>query len=130
MTRTIALSGALCGALCALLLFTPSRAMAHPGHDHTVMGTVKSIKDGHVAVEAKDGTISTFMIADTTKILRGREKATAADIKVGERIVAIAAAPPGAAGSSGHAAGGHDPAAMLVAKEIRLGAAAKPTGSD
>ena len=87
------------------------------------MGTVKSIKDGHLEVEAKDGKVSTFMLAEATKILRGKTRVTAAEIKVGERVVAIGA-PPAAAGGAASPDSGH---AMLVAKEIRLATAAKPT---
>ena len=95
-----------------LIVSTAPLALAHPGHDQTVMGTVKSIKGQHVEVEAKDGKVTVFMLADTTKILRGKVKAAAADIKVGERIVAIGAA---------HDGDGH-PAGALTAKEIRLAA--------
>ena len=106
--------------LVLLAVAAPMRALAHPGHEHTVMGTVKSVKDGHVAVEAKDGKVTTFMLAQTTKILRGKEKATEADIKVGERVVAIGTAPEKKSGDP-HA--GEHGADMLNAKEIRLAAA-------
>jgi hypothetical protein len=94
-------------------LFAPPSGDAHPGHDHTVMGTVKSVRDKHVEVEAKDGKVTVFMLADTTKILRGKVKAGAADIKVGERIVIT---------GTTHEGAGH-PAGMLLAKEVRLAAA-------
>jgi hypothetical protein len=106
--------------LALLALALPGRVAAHPGHDHTVMGTVKAIQNGHLEVEAKDGKVSTFMLTATTKILRGKVKATAADIRVGERVVAIGAAPPKDAAHEG----GH-PAGMLVAKEVRLAAETK-----
>ena len=105
----------LFAALTVLALLAggaPTLASAHPGHDHTVMGTVKSIKDNHLEVEAKDGKVTLFMLAETTKILRGKVKARAADIKVGERIVAIGAT---------HTGAGH-PAGTLLAKEVRLAA--------
>jgi hypothetical protein len=103
-----------------LVLALAGRVAAHPGHDHTVMGTVKAIENGHLEVEAKDGKVSTFMLTETTKILRGKVKATAADIKVGERVVAIGAAPP----KDAPHAGGH-PAGMLIAREVRLAAETK-----
>ncbi len=108
LTRLIAALAVV--ALAALI--APPGAAAHPGHDHTVMGTVKSIRDHHVEVEAKDGKVTLFMLAETTKILRGKVKASAADIKVGERIVAT---------GSAHEGAGHPPG-MLLAKEIRLAA--------
>jgi hypothetical protein len=103
---------AILAFLALIVLAAPPRVVAHPGHDHTVMGTVKSIRDNHVEVEAKDGKVTLFLLADTTKIRRGKVKAAAADIKVGERIVATGAAHEGA---------GH-PAGMLLAKEVRLAA--------
>lgn len=103
--------------LATFLFAATGQALAHPGHDHTVMGTVKSIKEQHLEVADKDGKVTVFMLADTTKVLRGKVKATAADIKVGERIVAIGAAPTG----TGHEGAGH-PAGMLTAKEVRLAA--------
>lgn len=124
MTRRIA-----CGtALCAVLALVPAGARAHPGHDHTVMGTVKSIRDGHLEIQTKDGKVSTFMIEATTKILRGKERVATADIKVGERVVAVGATPTPPAGG-GHDMSGQGAAGMLVAKEIRLGAA-KPAASE
>ena len=48
--------------LALLALALPGRVAAHPGHDHTVMGTVKAIQNGHLEVEAKDGKVSTFML--------------------------------------------------------------------
>jgi hypothetical protein len=101
--------------LSFIALVAPSGASAHPGHDHTVMGTVKSIKDQHLEVEVKDGKVMLFMLAETTKILRGKVKAAAADIKVGERVVVI---------GTDHEGAGH-PAGTLLAKEVRL-AAPKP----
>jgi hypothetical protein len=107
MTRRSIIFTAFAGVLAAA-----STTLAHPGHDHTVMGVVKSIKNQHLEVEAKDGKVTLFMLADTTKILRGKAKTTAADIRVGERIVAIGAA---------HNGEGHPPG-MLLAKEVRLAA--------
>lgn len=112
MTRPPLPLTAILAVLALVALIAPPPAAAHPGHDHTVMGTVKSIRDKHVEVEAKDGKVTLFMLADATKILRGKVKARAVDIRVGERIVAIGAAHEGA---------GH-PAGMLLAKEVRLAA--------
>lgn len=102
---TVVVRGLVVLGLCALVA---GPAAGHPGHDHTIMGTVKAIKDGQVEIEAKDGKVVAVRLASTTKILRGATKATAADIAVGQRIVVIATSPGGAAPSA------------LVAKEIRL----------
>ena len=109
MTRSLA-------AVAILMLFAlavPPRFVAHPGHDQTVMGTVKSLKENHLGVEDKDGKVTMFMLAETTKILRGKVKAAPADIKVGERVVVIGTTHEGADHSAG----------TLLAKEVRLAAA-------
>jgi hypothetical protein len=98
-------------ALLVLAWFV-APALAHPGHDQTVMGTVKSIKGGQLEVEAKDGKVSTFTLAESTKVLRGKVKVAASEIKVGERVVAV--------GSTHQESG--QPEGALMAKEIRLAA--------
>lgn len=109
--------------LAAIALVGPARIVAHPGHDQTVMGTVKSFKAPHLAVQGKDGKVTTFVVAETTKVLRGKVKASASDITVGERIVVTGSthAGPGEGASPGGGGAGH-PEGSLLAKEIRLAA--------
>jgi hypothetical protein len=61
--------------------------LAHEGHDHRVMGTVARIQETQLEVKDKDGKIVTVTLNDSTKILRGKQKAGKADIKEGERVV-------------------------------------------
>lgn len=77
-------------AVAALLviLAVPGVGLAHGGHTHKVMGTVSTIDGTHVMVKTSDGKTVMVMMDDKTKITRGKAKATAADVKVGERIVA------------------------------------------
>jgi hypothetical protein len=66
----------------------PSVASAHKGHDHKVMGTVSSIDGATVMVKTTDGKTTMVMLNAKTKITRGKAKVTAADVKVGDRVVA------------------------------------------
>jgi hypothetical protein len=106
--------------LVVLSIVAPLAALAHEGHDHTVMGTVKSVQDKHLEVQDKDGKTATFMITDKTKIVRGKTAAMAQDIRVGERVVVIGTMENEEGSSS--ATGKHS--AMMIAKEIRLGSSA------
>ncbi len=116
MTRRLA---AIFVALCAITLIAPRLVRAHEGHDHKVMGTVKSIQEKHLEVQDKTGKTSMVMITDQTKILRGKTAAALADIKVGERIVVIGTMEK--AGTSAKA----DQGSMVTAKEIHLASASK-----
>ena len=96
----------------SVVAFAP--ALAHEGHDHKVLGTVTEITATHVTVKAvKDGAVSVIAFAPTTKVTRGKVKLTAADIKVGDRVVV----------NIGSAK------APLTAKAVELGGAPTTTSS-
>jgi predicted sulfurtransferase len=116
MTRRLA---AIVVVLCAISLIAPRLVLAHEGHNHKVMGTVKSIQEKHLEVQDTTGKTSMVMITDQTKILRGKTAAALADIKVGERIVVIGTMEK--AGTSAKAEQG----GMMTAKEIHLAGASK-----
>ncbi len=94
------------------IMFAPSIA-AHKGHDHKVMGTVAAIHENHLEVKAADGKESAITLNEKTTILRDKAKLTAADIKVGNRVVVVATETKDKDGKT-----------TLVAKEVRLGTAA------
>lgn len=77
-------------ALAALVtaLAIPGVSFAHEGHAHKVMGTVSSVDGKNMMVKTTDGKTVMVMMDAKTKILRGKAKAEAAELKVGERIVA------------------------------------------
>ncbi|MPY86846.1 MAG: hypothetical protein GEU99_02895 [Luteitalea sp.] len=105
-------------ALFAVAIAARPAVFAHEGDDHKVMGTVKSIRDGHIEVQDQDSETTTFMVTDKTKIRRGKVPAELADIEVDERVVVIGAMEKKTKGVE-HPSD-HD--AMMTAKEIRLGA--------
>jgi hypothetical protein len=93
-------------------LAIPGYALAHEGHVHKVMGTVATVHENHLDVKTTDGKISTVTLNEKTKILRGKAKATAEDLKPGERVVVSATEKKG-----------NDGKEEMIATEVRLGPA-------
>ena len=77
-------------AVCAVVaaLAVPAVGLAHEGHAHKVMGTVSSVDGKNIMVKTTDGKTVMVMMDAKTKITRGKVKAEAAELKVGERVVA------------------------------------------
>ena len=93
--------------LTALAVF--GYAFAHEGHVHKVMGTVTALRDHSLDVKAIDGKPWTITLNEKTRILRGKTKATASDIKPSERVVVTATETKGKDGKT-----------AFIATEIRL----------
>jgi hypothetical protein len=74
--------------LCLLVL--PAAALAHPGHDHKLMGTISAIDGSKVTVKSTDGKEQAVELSPATKITHGKTKGDAADLKVGMRVVVVA----------------------------------------
>lgn len=76
-------------ALLALtMLAGPARwAAAHPGHAHTIMGTITMAHEGLVEVLDSNNEKTAFKITKATRILVGRVAGTEKDLKAGSRIV-------------------------------------------
>jgi len=106
MTKRFISSTALVVALAI-----PGFALAHPGHAHKVMGTVTTLDENHLEVTATDGKTSTITLNEKTKILRGKARVKADDIKTGERVIVTAMETKGKDGTT-----------TMVATEVRLGA--------
>ena len=65
-------------------------AMAHPGHEHKIMGTVTMAAVDHVMLKDQDGKDATVSINKDTKFLRAKKAMKVSDVKVGMRIVVTA----------------------------------------
>lgn len=89
-------------------MFLPGLLLAHEGHDHKVLGVVAALHENHLQVKDKADKTHTITLNTTTKIVRGKTKLAATDIKVGDRVVV-------------NVGNGKEP---LVAKEVQLGAVA------
>ena len=97
------------GAALAFALTVPAYVRAHEGHAHKVMGTVTTVHENHLEVKATDGKTSTITLNEKTRIVRGKTKTTAADIKPAERVVVTAMQTKGKDGKT-----------TMVATEVRL----------
>lgn len=107
MTRrfTIALLTAI-----PLAVFAAVPALAHPGHEHKVMGTVTMAASDHVMLKDKDGKGVTVYITKDTKVVKDKQEMKVADIKTGLRVV-VTAVTEGEKGKE-----------KMIAKTIQLGA--------
>ena len=65
----------------------PMVALAHPGHDHKLMGTISSIDKNKVVVKTTEGKDMTFEITPITAFKRGKDKGAMSDLKAGMRVV-------------------------------------------
>ncbi len=101
--------------LVGFALTPAARVLAHPGHEHKMMGTVSVVHQNHVEVKATDGKTSMFTMNEKTRVLRGNAKVHADAIKVGERVVVTAIETTDKDGK-----------ALMVASEVRLAVAAQP----
>ena len=71
----------------AAALLAPTVSLAHPGHDHKLMGTISSIDKTKVVVKTTEGKDMTFELTPLTTFKRGKDKGAATDLKAGMRVV-------------------------------------------
>ena len=74
-------------AVLALSLFAPVTSLAHPGHDHKLMGTITSVDKNKVVMKTTEGKDMTFEILPTTTLKKGKDKGSQAELKAGMRVV-------------------------------------------
>jgi len=74
----------------ALSLLVPAVPMAHPGHDHKLMGTISSIDKNTVVMKTTEGKDATFEILPTTTFKNGTKRGAQTDLKAGMRVVVSA----------------------------------------
>jgi hypothetical protein len=77
----------LFAATLALALLAPAATKAHPGHDHKILGVVTVIHQNHLEVKDAKGNVTKHVLSATTKVRKDKSKASAVDIKVGDRVV-------------------------------------------
>lgn len=76
----------------AWLALVPIAAAAHEGHQHHVLGTITAIGETRIVVQTTDEKTHeqkavAIALNGATKIRRGDEAASRADLRVGERVV-------------------------------------------
>jgi hypothetical protein len=74
-------------AVLALGFLIPAVPMAHPGHDHKLMGTISSIDKTKVVMKTTEGKDMTFEIIPTTNFKQGTKRGMQTDLKAGMRVV-------------------------------------------
>lgn len=104
----------IAGMALMATLVVPAVSLAHEGHSEKVMGTVSSTDGNNLMVKTTAGKTIMVMMDAKTKVMRVKEKLTAADVKVGDRVVAEGAEEKG----------------MLMATSVQLGAAPAVTAKD
>ena len=72
--------------LSILTLALAATALAHGGHKHQFLGTVKAVNGNQLAVTTTDGGDVTFTLTDATSYTKGNGAATKADLKAGVRV--------------------------------------------
>jgi hypothetical protein len=74
-------------AVLVVSLLAPAIPLAHPGHDHKLMGTITSIDKNKVVVKTTEGKDMTFEITPITAFKNGKQKGMQSDLKAGMRVV-------------------------------------------
>ena len=87
MTRRL-LMGTI--AVVALMAWSGASALAHPGHEHKVLGTISMTAPDHVMLKDKSGTDHIIQINAATKFVRAKKAMKAEAMKVGMRVVVTA----------------------------------------
>ena len=103
-----------------ILLMSPVVALAlvtltyaHEGHHTRIMGTVAAIHGTQLEVKDTGGKTSTIALDDKTRVRKGTASLKRDDLKAGDRVVVTAMTMKGSDGKP-----------MLMAEEVRVGAAA------
>ena len=74
-------------AVLTLGFLIPAVPMAHPGHDHKLMGTISSVDKTKVVMKTTEGKDMTFEIVPTTTFKQGTKRGMQTDLKAGMRVV-------------------------------------------
>jgi hypothetical protein len=62
-------------------------AIAHPGHEHKLLGEIVAVDGDRVTIKTNDGKERAFEVVATTTFLRGKQKGAKEDLKAGLRVV-------------------------------------------
>jgi hypothetical protein len=81
---------ALALMLAGMAVAIPAPLLAHPGHEHKLLGTVTAVAADRLTLEAKDGAAVTVHLDRDTKVTKDKKPAKAADITTGMRVVVTA----------------------------------------
>ena len=89
MTRRVMLFTWLCAFVGLSLSAVP--AIAHPGHDHKVLGTVVSVAANRLVVKDRQNKDVTITLNADTRVIKDKKPVRLDEVKVGSRVVVTAA---------------------------------------
>ena len=69
-----------------LALVLATTALAHGGHKHQFLGTVKTLQENNLVVTTTDKADVTFTLTANTTFTKGTATATRADLAAGARV--------------------------------------------
>jgi hypothetical protein len=84
------------GAAVVAVLVVPATVRAHEGHAHKVMGTIAAVTATELDVKTTDGKTVAVTLDAKTVYRRGKVKADAKILELGERVVVEAEQTAGA----------------------------------
>ena len=73
----------------ALIFAAVVPALAHEGHHHNAMGTIRAVQANQLDLETTEGKVEAFVLTDTTRYKRGDAAAKREDLAVGARAVVM-----------------------------------------
>ncbi|MFN7943138.1 MAG: hypothetical protein U0X73_16215 [Thermoanaerobaculia bacterium] len=73
----------------ALIFAAVVPALAHEGHHHNAMGTIRTVQANQLDLETTEGKVEVFVLTDTTSYKRGDSAAKREDLEVGARAVVM-----------------------------------------
>jgi hypothetical protein len=77
--------------LAALLVAASVQPLvAHPGHEHKLLGTVTMVGADHLMLKTRDGKEVTVHTNAETKVTKGKQTAKLADVQSGTRVFVVA----------------------------------------
>jgi len=72
------------------MVLAAGTVVAHEGHEHKILGTVKMAAADHVMLETRDGKETTVKVTADTKVTKDQQPMKIEDLKAGTRVVVTA----------------------------------------
>jgi len=72
------------------MVLAAGTVVAHEGHEHKILGTVKMAAADHVMLETRDGKETTVKVTADTKVTKDQQPIKIEDLKAGTRVVVTA----------------------------------------
>jgi hypothetical protein len=73
-------------AIFTLLALAATSLLAHGGHVHNFLGTVKSVDAAHLSITTQESKQVEFLLTDSTRYTRNGDPAQKGDLRPGLRV--------------------------------------------